>query len=160
VGLTDIREQIKAMLSAVEGVGVVHDYERWATEWNKFLRLFKDAEGKINGWTFVRAQTAQRQATLGEIDRAHVIRFRGYAHLRDAEASEIVFQGVIDRLIDKFNEAEAENLGGACLTTHPDWGPMAGAVGLQIDRVEPRKFGAVLCHYAEGRLCALETVEC
>lgn len=160
MGLVEIREQVKRIMSGVDGIGVVHDYERWANTWEKFLELFKDADGKINGWTFSRAQTVQRKESLGEIEKAHILRFRGYCGVRDRDASEIVFQGVIDSLIDRFNEADAENLDGACLTTYPDWGPMDGAVGLQMDMVEPRKFGAVLCHYAEGRLCALETVPC
>ena len=160
MGLADIREQVKRIISGVDGTGVVHDYERWADPWNKFLALFADADKKVNGWMFSRVQTMQRKESLGEIERLHILRFRGFYGVRDRNASEIVFQGVIDRLIDRFNEPDAENLDGACLTTYPDWGPMDGAVGLQVDKVEPRKFGSVLCHYAEARLCAIETVPC
>ena len=32
MSLTDSREQIKVILAGVDGIGVIHDYERWAAD--------------------------------------------------------------------------------------------------------------------------------
>lgn len=152
-----INAGIKSVLDGVSAIANVHDYVRWAKSWGAFLDLIKDeTNGKINGWMFSRRSTATRQATVGEIERAHVYVVRGYYGLADADESEKTFQGIVDDACDAFDDDQT--LGGACDTIHPDWGPMAGAVGLQVDIVEPRMFGSVLCHYFEGRLCALESV--
>ena len=47
MALADIREQIKIILSTVSGIGVIHEYERFADTWTKFLDFFKDENGKI-----------------------------------------------------------------------------------------------------------------
>jgi hypothetical protein len=124
------------------------------------LELFRvggHSDGKINGWTISRKRTATEQATMGEIERAHVFMIRGVYGLKDADATESTFQALIEDIQAAF-EAD-DTLGGACRTIDPDWGPMSGAVGLQVDLVEPRMFGGVLCHYAECRLCAIEALE-
>lgn len=160
MSLSGILTAAKAEMEDVAGMGKVYAYERWAARWGDFLSLFKTTGNKINGWTLSRLATPQRQVTLGEKERAHIILFRGVYGLDDSAATETTFQNQIEAMVETFNEDANENLGGACLTTHPDWGPMDGAVGLQVDKVEKRTFGTVLCHYAECRLCALETVAC
>jgi len=52
--LAEIRTQIKTILEGVSGIGIVHEYERWAADWKGFLDLFKDANGWINGWSITR----------------------------------------------------------------------------------------------------------
>ena len=37
-----IRAQTKSILSGVTGISNVHDYQRWAKDWAKFLNLFKE----------------------------------------------------------------------------------------------------------------------
>jgi hypothetical protein len=44
MGLTTIRTQIKAIIEDVEGIGIVHDYERWAVDWEKILEFFKPSD--------------------------------------------------------------------------------------------------------------------
>lgn len=160
MSLSTIVSTCKTQMQAVSGMGKVYTYERWAPEWKDFLSLFKTTANKINGWSISRAATVQRQETLGEKERAHILVFRGVYGLDDSANTESTFQTQIEAMVDKFNEDSNENLGGACLTTHPDWGPMNGLVGLQVDKVENRIFGRVLCHYGECRLCATETVAC
>lgn len=160
MSLSAILAACKTEMSEVSGMGKVYAYERWTANWTNFLNLFKTTGNKINGWMITRIATPQRQETLGEKERAHILLFRGVYGLDDSADTESTFQTQIEAMVTKFNEDANENLGGVCLTTHPDWGPMDGSVGLQVDKVEIRVFGTVLCHYAECRLCATETVPC
>lgn len=158
-----IREQIAAILASVEGMGVVHQYQRWTNDWKSLLDLFRhtDPDGvqRINGQMITRSATSQRKVTLGEKERAHIFMIRGVYSLKDENATEHAYQAILERAVDAFDEEENVTLNGTCLTTIPDWGPMADSAGLQIVLVEPRLFGSVLCHYSECRLCAIERVE-
>lgn len=156
MSLSSIRTQIKTILEGVSGIGIVHDYERWSADWKAFLTLFQDSNDLINGWMFAREKTVQRRVTLGEKEKAHIFRLRGVYGLKDEDATEKTFQDLIESNVAAFDADET--LSGTCLTINPDWGPMDGAVGLQVDLVENRIFGSVLCHYAECRLCAIETI--
>lgn len=162
MSLENIRAQTAAIAAGVDGIGVVHEYERWAADWNKMLALFKvedDDGSRINGLMITRKTTARRKVNVGEIELAHVLVLRMVMGLKDAAATELTFQALVDALADAFDDNDNETLNDTCDTIRPDWGPMEGAVGLQIDIVEPRMFGSVLCHFFEGRLCALETKE-
>lgn len=150
-----ISAAIQAKISAVDATGKVHGYVRWAPEWEQFLTLFKTSGSVIRGWTVSREATPTRQITGGEVEKAHVFVIRGILGLKDASATETQFQALLDSLQDAF--LADDRLGGACDTLSPDWGPLAGAVGLQISTVETRMFGSVLCHFGELRLCAVET---
>jgi hypothetical protein len=160
MSLTGIYTAIKTQMEAVTGMGIVHDYVRWSADWKRFLDLYKTTGNKINGWAFGRTLLHQRHVSLGAIEQAHVILFRGVYGLDDSAATEKTFQAQIDLMVAKFNLADNEDLGGACLTINPDWGPMDGAVGMQVDKIDHRVFGTVLCHYAEARMCCIETLEC
>lgn len=157
MSLADIRERIKTILAGVDGVGVVHDYERLSTDWNKFLGHYKDAEGRINGCMFAREKRPKKQMTMGETETAHIFVIRRIMGVKDGEATGILFDDHVEALGDAFDGDET--LGGACRTINPDWGPMDGDVGLQIEIIEPRTFGGVLCHYAELKLCVIEAQE-
>ena len=156
MSLSNIREQIKVILAGVPGIGVVHDYDRLAVDYTKMLDLFKDPDGRINTVMFRREKLEQRSATIGGAphEKAHIFKLKAVMGLRDAEGSGIVFDDLLQAIVDEFEDYP--DLNGACLTTTPDWGSMAGQAGIQIELSEDRMFGNVLCHYAELRLCALE----
>lgn len=152
-----IREQIRVVLCGVPGIGVVHDYERFSNDWNKFLALFSDpSTGTINGAMFARRQHATQQRMHGETETADVFAIRRYRALNDSEASGVAFDNHLDDLLAALRRPALLNAGG--LYTSPDWGPMAGSVGAQLDVSEPRMFGSVLCHYAELRLCVARDI--
>jgi hypothetical protein len=150
-----IREQIKATLSAVDGIGVVHDYQRWAATWEKFLNLFRDADNKINGWMISRARTPERWLSNIQFLRVYEYTIRGVYALSDADASELVFQGLIEDICSAFRNEDTLN--ETCETTNPEFGSLSGLSGVQVEVVEPRLFGTVLCHYTELRLAAQTT---
>lgn len=156
MSLPAIRERIKAVLAGVSGMGNVHDYERFSADWGKFLALFKDGDDRVNGCMFARSSSGKRQSTLGEKEKYHIFTFRFFRGLMDESATGVEFDDFIDKVEDAFDADPS--LEKTCLTIDPDWGPMSGLTGLQVEVIENRRFGAVLCHYAECRLCVIETV--
>jgi len=159
MALSTIITAVKTVMDSVDDIENVYKYERWAASWSKVLELFKTADdAHYQGWMISRKQTATRQVTLGEVEAAHVLSIKGIYGLDDSGASETVFQGWLEDLQVEFLDGAHVDLSGACLTINPDWGPMAGAVGLQIMNVEPRMFGSVLCHYADCRLGVVELI--
>ncbi len=156
MSLEAIRQQIRVIASGVPGVGRIHDYERFSAEYSKFLELFK-VDGRINGFMFFRIQRIERFLAAGESEIAHVFRFRRLCGLEDAEATGIAFDDHVEDLCSAFNLRD--DLNESCDTINPDWGPMQGMRGPQIETIDIRKFGSVLCHFAEGRLCAVETLD-
>ena len=143
MALKDIREQIKAILAGVSGIGVVHDYQRWAAHWDKFLNLFRDGDGKINGWMITRVKTPEECSTTSHHTRTYHFKIYGFYVVNDAEASELVFQDdLIEGICDAFRSKYQLN------STCDDNGP------IQVLLVENRTFGGTLCHYCELGLVA------
>lgn len=140
MSLEAVREQIRTILTGVSGIGVVHDYERWAAEWPAYLELFsiEDETGtRINGWDITRRKTPAVTASVTHDSRSHTFLIRGMYGLEDSQASELVFQQLIEDICAAFRakyqlESTAEN-------TEP----------VQVDLVENRVFGNMLCHYCE-----------
>ena len=87
--LDDIREQIKVILQGVPGIGVVHDYYRWATDERKLLSLLQDADGRINAVMFRREKMVKRKITIGTgpLERAHVWLICCIEGLKDDQAT-------------------------------------------------------------------------
>lgn len=148
-----ISGRIKTVIETVSAVGPVHAYTRWAANWDNFLSLF-GKEGKINGWMISRQSVTRHRTAYGEVQKAHIYVITGIYGLSDADNSESTFQGILDSVQSAF-EADP-SLGGTCETINPEVGPMSGQYGLQVELIENRLFGSVLCHTAECKLCAIE----
>jgi len=144
MSVSAIRTRIKAKLSAVEGIGIVHEYQRWASTWSKFLSQFKTESDVINGWMITRRATPSARDTMPTLNRGHVFILTGFYGLNDDDATELVFQDMVEDIQDAFDSDVT--LGGLVLKSGP----------LQVKVVENRTFGNVLCHYAELELVADE----
>jgi len=144
MALKDIREQIKAILAGVSGIGVVHEYERWAVHWDKFLDLYRDGNGRIHAWTITRVATPSKRDTMPTLQRMHKFRIRGIYALDDDGGSELVFQDLVEDIQDAFDDEY--DLGGHVLNSGP----------VQVKIVETYRVGGVLCHVAELELEAWE----
>ena len=153
--LANIREQVKAILSGVSGIGVVHDYERWEDTWQKFLEHYKDPDEKINGWTITRNATPEKWLTNVEYIRVYELVIRGIYGLKDENATELVFQDLIEDICTAFRNKDTLN--DTCETIAPELGSLSGHAGVQVVLVENRMFGNVLCHYCELKLGAQVT---
>lgn len=155
MSVANIRAQIKAILETVTGIGVVHDYERWAVNWADILSQFKPSnQAKINGWMITRTETEERVHAFGQNQAVHSFLIRGVYSLDDSEASEKTFQDLIEAIRERFRSNF--NLNGSCQSIYPEFGEWAGKAGIQADTVEARMFGGVLCHYCELGLGAQE----
>lgn len=153
MALAEIRTQIKTIISAVPGIGIVHDYERMSIDWNKFLSLYQDIDGRINGCIFAKEKRLKGFSPGGIPELNYVFKFVRIMGLQDAAATGKTFDDHLEDMGDAFDNYET--LSGTCLTVNPDWGPLNNCRGLQIEIIEPRMFGNVLCHYAECRLGVL-----
>lgn len=131
-------EEIAAVLSAVEGSGVVHTRMRWADTWQDFLLLMRDQssrkEGPVRGWEITRkAGTPEGAPMWSETWQLHY-----YLGLSDKDETEYAFQDHLNAVVRAWRLATLS------------WG--AVPYGLKIVLAEPRAFAGVLCHYA---LCEL-----
>lgn len=149
--LATLKTNLYAILNAVSGIGIVHARDRYSNDANTFLSYFKDPTGIINGCTFSREKYASQRRTQGEVEKAYVFVIRRVMAFKDANNTADTFDDNMEDIIAALEDAATLNEGDC--TTEPDWGPMAGAVGAQLEISEPRMFGGALCHYAEIRLC-------
>jgi hypothetical protein len=147
--LDAIRNEIAQIIETVTGIGIVHKYLRWAVKYDTFLDLFKDSADKINGCMITRVKTPEEFIAGGRTsERSHVIKIICLYGLKDGDASELTFQ---DTIIE-----------GICaaLRVNKTVNNKRAHLGLpQVDIVEPRKFGSVLCHYAEITVSVVEMAE-
>lgn len=141
------RQKVFEIISAVPNIGKVHDYERWAVDWGKFIELFKDsASSRILGWEICRGGMQSEKLSNIEEARSHGFTVKGYMAVNDAQATEKIFNGLIEAICNAFKGVHT--LDGACL----DAGPVTAEV------IDCRIFGSVLCHYAELKIPVNEIV--
>ena len=144
VPYADIRTRIKAILLGVDGIEIVHEYDRFIANWEKFLELFKNSDERISGWTISRRSVDTARHHSPVVERSHDVRLRGFHGLNDAAASELVFQSVVDGVLDAIDRDRT--LG----KTVQESGPA------RVEIIENRMFGKVLCHYADIIVPVLE----
>ncbi len=131
MALSSIRTAIKTILEGVSGIGIVHDYERWANDWNTFLEFYKTG-GKINGWSITRKATPAKKGNVPTMMRTHNFVIRGYYGLQDSAASEKTFQDLVEAVQDAFDAADHQlGLPDNVLNSGP----------VQVKIVENRFFG-------------------
>lgn len=146
-----IRSALKVIVKSVTDVGIVHDYERWANEWEDFLNLFKKGTASgdvIRGWTigyggFIPGDPQE----FGNVFvRSQKFMIRGYQQLDDSEESEKDAAALAEDVCDMLD---------AAVTIRPPNYYYATNCTLLF---EPRMFGGILCHYAEISLNVLEVI--
>jgi len=121
----------------------VHGRERLTADWKQFLSHFMYGS-LVDGWTVSRRATREEHLTNRETLATHTIVIRGYYSANNTTNSEMAFQNLVDTLGNLIGEDF--NLSGYCEKHGP----------LQVNTVEYRVFGSVLCHYAE---CSFEADE-
>ena len=105
-----IRAQIKIIIEAVTGIGVVHDYFRWRRNWADWLDLMTHTVAsppsrKINGWMFEResSPTTEDNVPIGYVEYVHRYNFLGVYEIDDAGGSGKDFQAIVDAIRAAFN---------------------------------------------------------
>lgn len=142
---TAIRSYIKNVVDGATGTGIVHDYERWASQWSDLLRLYK-SDGHLNGWYVTRRKTSAEWEAMPVIRRRHIYEICGIYSLDDSAGTEKTFNGICENVFAAFQHDYT--LGGNCLIAGP----------LQVEEIDVRMFGSVLCHYGLLTLSAKERV--
>lgn len=134
------------MIAGVPGIGVVHSRERYVREEAKFRELFVPAgiePPQVRGWWVRRVRTTRRSINLANGAVVHEWAIRGYMALNDAQASELVF----DDLVEAIAEAVPTDpvIGPLCIP-----GPTTGDAtnGIQVADAGPVLFCGALCHSA------------
>lgn len=137
-----VRAQIKTILEAVDGIGVVHDYERYSRSLAKWLQLMR-SEGTVNGWTIHRQATPSERDNMPTIKRLHHFKITGVYELNDATATEKTFQALLEAIYTAFKSQQT--LSGTCIDSGP----------LQINDVDAMQIGetwylvgecSLICH--------------
>ncbi|MGH7459833.1 MAG: hypothetical protein ACREMA_02245 [Longimicrobiales bacterium] len=136
--------EIKTRLESLEGAGVVHNRSRLAIDWGKYLALFKDPNGRINGWEISRSGELRLEPDLAHVNETFVLR-KIYG-VQDGAGSDLVFQEHINAAFRLFRDLHALTFGAL-----PD--------GLTVTQIDERLFGDVLCHYAESELRVSQDID-
>ncbi len=149
-----ILADIKTNLEAITDIGIVHDYYRYVANPTKFVTLFSytptGGSKHIRGWEITRIRAPEHKR--GAYFRHHIFKLTGYLGLKDTDATDKIFQALIDAVCEKFRTASD----GA--TWYYLDGDNSDNSPCQVEIIEPRMFGETLCHYAEIILLVTERI--
>lgn len=153
MSLTAIRTALVDVIDSVPDVGHVHERERYAANEAAFraLYLFTPSDGpeQVRGWWVRRTATAEHTIDIGgNAIVNHTWTIRGFMAFNDAQASELIFDGLIDAI--RAAVREDPTLGGVC-----DAAPLNdddNTEGIQVVDAGPVTFAGVLCHSATLQL--------
>lgn len=137
---TEIRNAITAKLQSVDNIGIVHGFQRYTRNDNKFRTLY-EVDGSVHGWTVRRIGFSEvaYTATVNLVKTRW--RIEGVRSLNDEAATEIAFDELVDLISDVFRSDQT--LGGAVVSTgNRDEAP------IQLEDAGPAMFAGVLCHQA------------
>ena len=143
------RAEIVRLIETVDDVGLVYDYRRLATEWDKILNLFKttiDGVPVIRGWqvTCVGIPTEGFVQT-GQFNTGNRITYQyvceGFFSVDDATESE------------KAAFLKAKQVQDA-VTSGTLFSAADGVIAVSLPALEfrYRNLGGVICHYAEIKI--------
>lgn len=136
-----VRAAIVAQLNAIDGIGRVHAYQRYAADMGKMAELYKAEDGQLRGWLVRRGTVAEKKAGSKHIETVRWT-LQGFMALADANQTELLFDSLVDTIREQFRDNRT--LGIAGLTTIGE-----DAAGVQVDESEPVLFANVLCHSAK-----------
>lgn len=130
-----IRRAIAEKMRTVPGIGVVYEFERYAKTERDFKTLYGNNEVLL-GW-HIRRVSRRETLAFNEVECDWEI--RGFRSLSDADASELVFDDLVDAVLDAFRDDV--RLGGILLTPRDD-----GDAVPALQDSGPVMFCGVLCH--------------
>lgn len=149
-----IVDDIAAKMAVVANIGRIHGYERQVVDPAKFIQLFQDPiTGRILGWEITRRSAQEHKR--GAFFRHHQMVLQGYMGLQDASATGLTFQELCEEVCNAFRVADPATPGAAW--NYLD-GDDATAAPAQVESINDRMFGAVLCHCAVITLSVTERI--
>jgi hypothetical protein len=99
VPLADIMTALLTPLQAIPGIGQVYPYDRIALDPTAVNEVMGPLHTR-HFWCLSRAGTAEVWRGNGSVERLHRLRLRGYLSLDDPQASERVYQDLLDEVLD------------------------------------------------------------
>ena len=151
MSLANIRGELKTVLEGVTGIGKVYDYLRYTKRQDSFFDLFKTSNSKIHAWQITRPATEEKSHNQNNSNlRRHNILIFGIYGLSDAAATEKTFQDLIESVCTALRTAgkQPSPLSGTALRMGPP----------QVNTVDYRRFGKVLSHGCDIKLCVDEYI--
>ncbi|MDR1995145.1 hypothetical protein [Azonexus sp.] len=136
-----LRAAIAAKLASVPGLGQVYNYERYAKSDADF-REFYAAGDRLQGW---HVRRVARRENAGSNEVLTTWELRGFMSIDDAAASELLFDELIDRILDAWRDDPT--LGRAVLYPRDGADPVP-----QLEDSGPAMFCGILCHSARLKL--------
>lgn len=144
-----LRAAVKAALTALPSIGVVHDYSRWSIDPATFLALFQEpATKRIFGWEVSRPSARVEWLDEYHARVRHTLQVDGYLGLQDAAGTEKLFAAAVDVVLGALLRLD---LSAAGAEAKPKPAPVVA--------VDTRLFGGVLCHHAELKWEVAEVLE-
>lgn len=141
-----VRNAIVDKLRSVADIGVVHEYQRYATSLADLKALYLSTEHEsIRGWYVSRAKSRETDRIMTRSVETTTWIINGVLALSDGAASELVADDLVEAIRDAF--AADDDLGGAvdqCGVPKP--GGSTQETGIQLVDFGPVMFGGVLCH--------------
>jgi hypothetical protein len=141
-----IRTAIYNIVSNVTDIGKVYDYERWAKDWDVFINFFKatvNGVGQIRGWEIGRKPPITEDYSC---TKKHTYFIRGYMAVKDSSATEKTFNALIESIAAAFRAVKDLN------------NSAMGHDLIQVEALDTRMFGSVLCHFTELTLTVYENI--
>lgn len=141
--VVDIKNETKAVMDAVAGIGVVHARMRFLRDLKDQEQLLKD--GKLNAWFISREGSRLQDENINQSYTTETVGLviHGFYGVNDADDSETAFDALVDAVMLALNAARraATKLNATVRTAEPP----------QLRLTDFRMFGInqVLCHHAE-----------
>jgi hypothetical protein len=148
--LSEIKNEIKNVLCSVDDVFNVYTDKKHPLDGASFLELFKAenilGEKMITAWFIYRTNTKEEFFSNKENLRNHKITITGYLGINETGNSGSKFEEIIEDICSAFRGNV--NLDGKCLEVLP----------VQVEQIQEKYLGSILCHYAELNLNCREKV--
>ncbi|MBN8715218.1 MAG: hypothetical protein J0H50_14860 [Xanthomonadales bacterium] len=139
-----IRAAIVATMQTVADIGVVHNRERYIKDLSGLKTLYVPVgTSQLRGWFVRRQELAERDRILPRSIEYTRWRIQGVMAFDDANASELVFDQLIEDLRDAFRANDTLD-GTVSQCALPD----GSEAGLQLVEAGPVSFAGVICHGA------------
>jgi len=138
-----IRAEIKTILEAVTGIGVVHNRRRWTRSFPTYFSLMTSG-GIVNGWQIHREATSSEWVSDVQVERSHVFSIFGVYGQDDENDSESTFQALIESIFQAFRDAHT--VGGTALNSEL----------LHVESVGEEEHAGTLYHVCELVLAVRE----
>lgn len=144
--VTGILASIGNVLSSVTGIGQVYTYRRYAPQ-DKDFKTIAVTGSTVNFWDMYRASTEEHWPNDFQFKRLHTIVIRGYLGSKDASATDLTFQTLVDRAVNRFRTPTNRTLSGTVESL-----ARGDVAGLQVQSMDLANVHGVLCHSFQGRL--------